>query len=333
VHQTADADVSSPWSARETELLAVTLQLLQERGYSELTLDAVAATARASKATIYRRWPTKAALVLAAFSEGFRQVTGPIDTGSLRGDLLALGALVCEQARQHTTTMRAVLSEVSRYPALRNALLHEVVDQRRAAISHIMRHAAGRGEIHSVELCHEIWDLLPGYLVFRSIIPGRPPNDRTVQILVDDVVLPTLTRSVKRVEAQPLGYLLHRLTSALRSEVTATVLAPLGLSFPQYLCMRLLSHSPGTSSAELARGINVSPKAMNTVVRGLQKRGLVVRPAIVSSGRSLPIELSREGAEVLKRTDSGVRAAERHVLAKLGEQDRRDLRRLLATFG
>ena len=65
---------SSQWSPRETELLAVTLRLLQEHGYDRLTLDAVAATARASKATVYRRWPTKAELVLAAFIEGIRQV-------------------------------------------------------------------------------------------------------------------------------------------------------------------------------------------------------------------------------------------------------------------
>jgi AcrR family transcriptional regulator len=204
LHQTADADVSSPWSAREAELLEVTLQQLQERGYGRLTVDAVAATARASKATIYRRWPTKAALVLAAFTEGIRQVADPIDTGSLRGDLVALGSLVCEQARKHTTTMRAVLFEMARCPELSDALQHEVVDQRRAAISHIMGHAAGRGEIHSAELCDEIWDLLPGYLVFRSIISGRPPNDRTVQILVDDIVIPALTRSANKAECGQL---------------------------------------------------------------------------------------------------------------------------------
>ncbi|HXD24486.1 MAG TPA: helix-turn-helix domain-containing protein, partial [Propionibacteriaceae bacterium] len=59
--RTADrASETPPFSARETELLAVTLQLLQQHGYDRLTLDAVAATARASKATVYRRWPTKA---------------------------------------------------------------------------------------------------------------------------------------------------------------------------------------------------------------------------------------------------------------------------------
>ena len=86
---------ASPWSRRETELLAVTLQLLQEHGYDRLTLDAVAATARASKATVYRRWPTKAELVLAAFVEGIRQVAVAPDTGTLRGDLLQLGDTIC----------------------------------------------------------------------------------------------------------------------------------------------------------------------------------------------------------------------------------------------
>src|ERR1700761_7562248 len=97
--QTADrcADLS-PWSPREAELLAVTLQLLQEHGYDGLTVDAVAAKARASKATVYRRWPSKAELVLAAFMEGIRQVAVPPETGALRGDLLQLGEVISQHA-------------------------------------------------------------------------------------------------------------------------------------------------------------------------------------------------------------------------------------------
>src|SRR5882757_3628899 len=106
-------------------------------------------------------------------------------------------------------------------------------------------------------------------------------------------------------EGQPLGYLLTRVAAALRSEVTAGVLEPLGLSFPQYICMRILSHSPGRSNADLARDVMVSPQAMNMVVRGLQDRGLVGRPTSVPSGRSLPAELTREGHALLKRTDAG----------------------------
>jgi DNA-binding MarR family transcriptional regulator len=134
-------------------------------------------------------------------------------------------------------------------------------------------------------------------------------------------------------EVKPLGYLLHRLTTALRTDVTATVLEPLGLPFPQYICMRILSLYPGSSNAELARDVMVSPQAMNMVVRSLQDRGLVTRPATVAAGRSLPAELTQEGKALLKRTEAGIRAAEDRVLAPLSERDQRELRRILADFG
>lgn len=120
---------------------------------------------------------------------------------------------------------------------------------------------------------------------------------------------------------------------ALRSEVTTSVLEPLDLTFAQYLCMRILSKAPGSSNAELARQLNVSPQAMNMVVRGLEDRGLVSRPASVASGRALPAELSREGVAILSRTDSGVRAAELHVLGNLAEDERSQLKRILAAVG
>jgi AcrR family transcriptional regulator len=198
VTQTADrAAESSPWSPREIELLEVTLGLLQQHGYDRLTVDAVAATARASKATVYRRWPSKAELVLAAVIEGFRQVAVPPDTGTLRGDLLRLGELVCQQARQHASTIRAVLVEASRNPALNDAMQQQFVDDREALIYHALRQAVERGEIDDAAINDELWDLLPGYLVFRTIIPGRPPTHHTVRAFVDDVILPSLTRPTR----------------------------------------------------------------------------------------------------------------------------------------
>ena len=194
--QTADRFAGpSPWSPREAELLAVTLRLLQEHGYDGLTVDAVASEARASKATVYRRWPSKAELVLAAFIEGVCQVAVPPETGTLRGDLLQVGENICQQGRQHAGTIRAVLVEVSRDPALRDALQRQFLDQRKATIEYILRQAVDRGEIDEAAITDELWDLLPGYLIFRSILPGRPPTRRTVHALVDDVVLPGLTRS------------------------------------------------------------------------------------------------------------------------------------------
>lgn len=151
------ADHAVRWSPREAELLAVTLQLLQEHGYDGLTLDAVAATARASKATVYRRWPTKAELVLAAFIEGIRQVAVAPETGTLRGDLLQIGAVICEQAQTHAGTIRAVLVEVSRNPALNEVMQHQFLDQRRAVIQHILGQAVDRGEIEAAAVTEDLW--------------------------------------------------------------------------------------------------------------------------------------------------------------------------------
>lgn len=132
---------------------------------------------------------------------------------------------------------------------------------------------------------------------------------------------------------EPLGYLLHRVASALRAEVTATALEPVGLSFPQYICMRILSKFPDRSNAELARDTGVSPQAMNMVLRSLEDRELVSRPASVESGRSLPAKLTRAGVELLARTDAGVRASEQRLMADLSAEQRREFRRILAALG
>ncbi len=190
----ARAVETSPWSPREAELLAVTLQLLQQQGYDRLTLDAVAATARASKATVYRRWPTKAELVLAAFIEGVRQVSVAPETGCLRDDLVKIGELICEQARTHASTMRAVLVEVSRNPALNDVMQHQFLDQRKALFDQVLGQAVDRGEIDAAAITEDLWDVMPGYLIFRSIWSARPPTRRTVASLVDDVLIPSLTR-------------------------------------------------------------------------------------------------------------------------------------------
>jgi DNA-binding MarR family transcriptional regulator len=130
------------------------------------------------------------------------------------------------------------------------------------------------------------------------------------------------------VDDPPLGYLLYRVHNALRSEVTATVLDPLGLAFPQYICMRILSRFPDRSNADLARDTNVSPQAMNMVLRGLEERGLVARPTSVSSGRSLPAQLT-----LLEKSEAGVRAAESRLLGNLTDEQRREFTRILASLG
>jgi len=72
---------------------------------------------------------------------------------------------------------------------------------------------------------------------------------------------------------------------------------------------------------------------MNMVLRGLEERGLVTRPASVASGRSLPAQLTREGADLLKRTDAGVRAAENRLMVNMTDEERDQFKRTLAALG
>jgi AcrR family transcriptional regulator len=198
VIHSSEGEAGCPWSPREAELLAVTLELLQEHGYDRLSLDAVATTARASKATLYRRWPTKAELVMAAFVEGTRQVAVDPDTGTLRGDLLRLGESIRTHVDTHVGTIRAVLVEVSRSPKLDALMQEQFLAQRKALMTHVLARAVDRGEIEASAVTEELWDVLPGYLIYRSVLTGRAPSTRTVQDLVDNVLIPSLTRHAGR---------------------------------------------------------------------------------------------------------------------------------------
>lgn len=186
-------DTSLPqWSAREAELLAFTLELLQEHGYDRLSVQAVATKAKASKATMHRRWPSKADLVLAAFVEGTRNSAVPPKTGSLRGDLTEVGRSIGEQVGEHAGTMRAVLNEVSHSPRLQAVMHEKFFMDRKLMIDVVLAEAVERDEIDVSAINEVTCDLLAGHLMFRAVISDRPPTEDTVQTLIDDVLLPSL---------------------------------------------------------------------------------------------------------------------------------------------
>src|SRR4028118_1939771 len=86
-----------------------------------------------------------------------------------------------------------------------------------------------------------------------------------------------------------VGYVLKQAASALRTAMDAA-LRPLELTVPQYACLELLGQRPGLSNAELARGAFVTRQSMHGVLRGLQDRGLLTRPASAPHGRARPTE-------------------------------------------
>ncbi|RJK94849.1 MarR family winged helix-turn-helix transcriptional regulator [Vallicoccus soli] len=126
-----------------------------------------------------------------------------------------------------------------------------------------------------------------------------------------------------------VGYALKQAAVALRSGMDA-VLRPLELSVPQYSCLEVLAQRPGLSNAELARATFVTRQAMNGVLRGLQERGLVTRPAAAPHGRALPTRLTPRGEELLLAASTAVRSVERRMLAPLDGDRQRRLRDDLA---
>ncbi|ORW71097.1 MarR family winged helix-turn-helix transcriptional regulator [Mycobacterium saskatchewanense] len=133
-------------------------------------------------------------------------------------------------------------------------------------------------------------------------------------------------------EDAPLGYLLYRVGAVLRPEVS-TALGPIGLTLPEFVCLRILSMSPGLSSAELSRHTNVTPQAMNTVLRKLEYVGAVARPESVSSGRALPATLTTQGRALLKRAEAAVREADARIMDKLTLSQQREFKRMLERLG
>ena len=182
-------------TSRETELLAVTLQVLSETGYDKLTVDQVVARAHASKTTVYRRWPSKAELVRAALAHRTRDEFGiPPDTGTLRGDLLALAEIIARVAGEYGRVIAGILAAGERSPRLRELLAKDLYYERRDQVQGVLRRAATRGEIAHEAISGDLWDVLPAYILFRTLLDERPVPATTLRALIDDVLLPSLTR-------------------------------------------------------------------------------------------------------------------------------------------
>ena len=184
-----------PLTPREAELLTVTLQVLRETGYDKFTVDEVAARAHASKTTVYRRWPSKAELVCAAFAYRIRgEHKLPPDSGSLREDLLRLAEIIARDADEYGRTIAGILAAGERSPQLRETLVNDLHRDRKEQVHGVLRRAVERGEISPEVISDDLWDVLPAYITFRMLQHNRPVPADTLRALVDELLLPSLTR-------------------------------------------------------------------------------------------------------------------------------------------
>ncbi len=169
-------------------ILDAAVHLLGERGWEGLTMEALAACAAVGKATIYRRWPSKEAIVTAAM-ERFVDDIRLHDTGSLSGDLEALLQDAVRAYRSPRGALLPVLASVmDRQPDLAKVIRRTFFEPRRRAVAELFERAQVRGEIAPEADLGLIHDLLVGPLMFRRLYSGLPLGPKLVRGLVKTIV-------------------------------------------------------------------------------------------------------------------------------------------------
>ncbi len=178
--------------AKERVILEVSLALLAEVGYDRLSMEAVATAARASKATIYRRWPGKAELVLAALNHWKASTESPRDTGDLRGDLVSLTAVTCRNVEGlDGALLRGLAGAVRSDPALATAVKRQMLDPESPWAEAIVQRATARGELPAGADPAPISEIVPALSLFAAL-KGDALDHALVAHIVDDVLLPLL---------------------------------------------------------------------------------------------------------------------------------------------
>ena len=172
------------------ELLHATQDLLIEEGVERLTVEAVAKRCGASKATIYRRWPSKTALVVAATAALFRLPETP-DTGSLREDLLACGRAYLHENGRHQLVLASVLTAARHDQALREAARDAVGAPFSGLFHQVLTRAVHRGLIPDTTDIDTIAEILPAVAYQRTTTAATLNEDDVVRV-VDHVLLPAL---------------------------------------------------------------------------------------------------------------------------------------------
>jgi AcrR family transcriptional regulator len=177
----------------ERELYTAVLDLLREVGYEGLTMDAVAARTRSSKATLYRQWKGKPELVATALRACKPVGAGEVDTGSVVTDLHEVARRVALHGDQDTPVMRALGHASVHNPELGNALREALIEPEIAALRRMLDRAVERGEIQADRPALEfVIYVMIGVFFGRPLIEDRAVDTDFLTRYFDAVLLPAL---------------------------------------------------------------------------------------------------------------------------------------------
>ncbi|WP_375400453.1 TetR/AcrR family transcriptional regulator [uncultured Amnibacterium sp.] len=181
---------------RDPEILDAAIEVLAESGYDGMTIDMVAARAKAGKATLYRRWPSKAELVIEAVACMKRSefsLDDLPDTGTLRGDLVAmLRPHSLEDAERKLQVMGGLVSMLSRDPQLADTVNQAITEPRVAVNRILMQRAIDRGEVRPDADIETVSHIVPSMVAYRTLVQRKTVDRDFLISMIDGVVLPAL---------------------------------------------------------------------------------------------------------------------------------------------
>jgi AcrR family transcriptional regulator len=182
-------------TSRDVAICQATMDLLAEIGYDNITMDAVAARAHASKATIYRRWPGKAALVVDALHRSKGSSTDP-DTGSLVGDLEAMGEGFCSAENSfNAKIMLGLITAIAHDAEIRDVFRERMIEPRVNGMRSMFERAVERGEVSRECNLDLLVSLFPALMIQQLLVTGEMPDAEFVAQVRRDVILPLATAS------------------------------------------------------------------------------------------------------------------------------------------
>ena len=174
----------------DERILAAAAQLILTRGFDNMTVDEVAAMARAGKATVYRRWAGKEDLAFAALEQLYSTELPVPDTGSIRGDLMASFSQALEFGGSEIgrTYLRMTLAEALRDQRI-GKLYTAAFEGQEAAARAMFQRGIDRGELDPDMRMDMAIDAFAGMLVLYAVIERPLPSPEEAGMLVDFMLL------------------------------------------------------------------------------------------------------------------------------------------------
>lgn len=180
-------------ASRDAALRQAAMEVLGHVGYRALTMDAVAAHARAGKATIYRRWDSKLDLVIDTCNQLVQRSIAEPDQGSVRADL---GEFLRSFASFLTGPMgkaaQALVGELPHEPELAAAFRQSFLLPQRDTLRRIIERGVARGEIRSDVPIDTVVELAGAGLIYRLMLTDEPLDNGFVDRLLNEGLLPLL---------------------------------------------------------------------------------------------------------------------------------------------